>query len=93
MPKSATPFFMTLKLIVITPAISMAPQKEISPSPSGYDQHQIHSQACIRTLIKLTGEVQVPTTKFGSFHVNWEKHFAASTKIFNIAVATLLPAR
>jgi hypothetical protein len=29
----ATPFLMTEKLMVITPAISMAPQNEISPSP------------------------------------------------------------
>jgi hypothetical protein len=32
-PRLVTPFLMTLKLMVITPAISMAPQKEISPSP------------------------------------------------------------
>lgn len=33
MPSCAMPFFMTLNLMAITPAISMAPQKEISPSP------------------------------------------------------------
>lgn len=33
MPSCSMPFFMTLNLIVMTPAISMAPQKEISPSP------------------------------------------------------------
>ena len=32
-PRSAMPFLTTLKLMVMTPAISMAPQKEISPSP------------------------------------------------------------
>lgn len=32
-PKSAMPFLITLKLMVIMPAISMAPQNEISPSP------------------------------------------------------------
>lgn len=33
MPNCSIPFFMTLNLIVITPAISIAPQNEISPSP------------------------------------------------------------
>ncbi len=33
MPSVAIPPGMTLKLMVMTPAISMAPQKEISPSP------------------------------------------------------------
>lgn len=33
-PISAMPFFMTVNLMVMTPAISMAPQKLISPSPS-----------------------------------------------------------
>lgn len=33
-PRSAIPFLITLKLMVMTPAISMAPQKDISPSPS-----------------------------------------------------------
>lgn len=33
MPSSAMPFFMTLDLSVILPAISTAPEKDISPSP------------------------------------------------------------
>ena len=40
MPKSAIPFFITVSFTVMIPAISIAPQKLISPSPKVSSVHQ-----------------------------------------------------
>ena len=80
------PFFMTVNLSVMTPAISMAPQKDISPSPSAGGQ-------CLsleRQFLKLTGEMQITTTELGALDKHREVHFATPGKVLNVAISTVL---
>lgn len=68
MPSLLMPCFITEKLIVMTPAISIAPQKLISPSPSG---SMVSAGPDISVLYVLTGEVQISHTELGAGDVHW----------------------
>lgn len=87
---------MTLKLMVIMPAISMAPQKEISPSPSlvriqlvslghlrGYGRFQRYDRASGL----LTGEVQIAHAEFGACYVDGQVDFAATAEVLDTAIS------
>jgi hypothetical protein len=81
------PFFMTVNLSVMTPAISMAPQKDISPSPSVKSQRLSLGG---RHFLKLTGEMQITTTELGTLDKHRQVHFATPGKVLNVTISTVL---
>ena len=77
---------MTVNLSVMTPAISMAPQKDISPSPSAKSQRLLSERYCVR----LTGEMQIATTELGTLDKHRQVHFATPGKVLNVTISTVL---
>ena len=77
---------MTVNLSVMTPAISMAPQNDISPSPSAKSQRLLLE----RHFPKLTGEMQITTTELGALDQHREVHFATPGKVLNVTISTVL---
>lgn len=64
----------------------MAPQKDISPSPS------VESQ-CLsleRHFLKLTGEMQITTTELGTLDKHRQVYFATPGKVLNVTISTVL---
>jgi hypothetical protein len=80
------PFFMTVNFRVMTPAISIAPQKEISPSPSAINQHLVSEEG----KVILTGKVQITNTELGTFYEHRQIDLAASGKILDVTISTVL---
>lgn len=75
MPICFWPPLMTLQFTVMMPAISIAPQKEISPSPSIFlVSHSPH----VHKRQKLTRKVQVSDAELGTLDVYWQVHFATA---------------
>lgn len=86
MPSSFCPPFMTLKLIVISPAISIAP-----PGKSATNKN-VASWGLLteRNLAVSLTEVQVTNTEFRTLDVDRQVHFRATAQILDIAVPAVL---
>jgi hypothetical protein len=76
---------MTVNLSVMTPAISIAPQKDISPSPSAKSQRLLSETHCI----KLTGEMQITTAELGTLDKHRQVHLATPGKVLNVTISTV----
>jgi hypothetical protein len=64
----------------------MAPQKDISPSPSAKSQRLLSERHCI----KLTGEMQITTAELGTLDKHRQVHFATPGKVLNVTISTVL---
>jgi hypothetical protein len=85
-----TPFFMSENLSVITPGISMAPQKDISPSPSRRGGGLAAPFRESEGRMGLTTKMQITNTKLRSRHVNGEIDLAPATQVLDVAIAAML---
>jgi hypothetical protein len=74
--------------MVMEPAISIAPQKEISPSPS-IQPHQSSGSSGSIGRHQLTREMQVANAKLGPWNMHWQIDLATAGKILDVAIAAM----